>query len=98
MSTTTAWDIIRYTNHRDGQALGYDDPADIGQYHVQRDGQWRSSHETLDDAVAWLSAELGVEVRVRPTVGYTGEERWVVALPHREADLRYADLLREVRQ
>lgn len=74
----TRWDIICFDRPEDGRSLGYDDPANVGLYHVQHDGEWESSHDTLDEAVEWLSGRLGVAVRSHRSYGYGSEERWLV--------------------
>jgi hypothetical protein len=81
MTTTdelTRWDIIRFDAPETGRSLGYDDPADVGRYHVQADGEWASSHDTLAAAVEWLAGRAGVAVRSHRSHGYGSEERWVV--------------------
>jgi hypothetical protein len=73
------FDVVHYGSIEAGQELGYDDPDDVGLYHVQCEGAWENSFRSLDEAVGWLSYMLGFDVKARPAASYGSEDRWELA-------------------
>jgi hypothetical protein len=72
------WDIVRFDSPAAGRSLGYDDPADVGLYHVQCEGEWREAYYTLDKAVQRLSTILGFPVEAKRATPSGREDRWVI--------------------